>query len=149
MKEQIFFTKEWRNIRQKSGCLNHSNELIFQVKTPSERKTSAVLNMQTLFENYVTPHSNFPLEMWAEIPSNNKRTNNAAELFHAHFNAQFYTTHPTIFIFLEVLAKLQVTTYVKMRGTNIAAPYKKAERERKKGKFAWKFVITWEICSFE
>ena len=30
-KEQIFFTKERRIIRQKSGCLNDSNERIFQV----------------------------------------------------------------------------------------------------------------------
>ena len=35
-----------------------------------------------------------------EIPSNTKRTNNMAESFHAHFNAHFYTTHPTIFVFL-------------------------------------------------
>ena len=42
------------------------------------------------------------VEMWAEIPSKNKRTNNAAESFHA----QFYTTHPTIFVFLEVLVIL-------------------------------------------
>ena len=31
MKEQIYFMKERRIIRQKSGGLNHSNEPIFQV----------------------------------------------------------------------------------------------------------------------
>ena len=41
-------------------------------------------------------------EMWAEIPSNNKRTNIVVELFHA----QFYTTHPTFFVFLEVMVIL-------------------------------------------
>ena len=30
-KEQIFFTKERRIVRQKSGCLKHSNGRIFQV----------------------------------------------------------------------------------------------------------------------
>ena len=30
-KADLFFMKEQRNIRQKSGCLNHSNEQIFQV----------------------------------------------------------------------------------------------------------------------
>ena len=54
-----------------------------------------------LFENYVSPHSRFPPEMWAEIASNNKRTNNGTE----SFNAQCYTAHPTIFVFLEVLVK--------------------------------------------
>ena len=44
-----------------------------------------------------------------------------------HFNAQFYTTHPTFFVFLEVLVKLQ--TYVKMRGTNVDSPFKETERE--------------------
>ena len=67
--------------------------------------------------------------MWAEIPSINKRTSNAAESFHAQLNEQFYTAHPTIFLFLEVLVKLQAKTYVKMRGTNVVAPYKKTEKE--------------------
>ena len=30
-KSGIIFTKEWRKLKQKSGCLNHSNERIFQV----------------------------------------------------------------------------------------------------------------------
>lgn len=83
-----------------------------------------------LVENYVTDNSKFPSEMWAEVPSNNKRTNNSAESFHAHFNAQFYSAHPTIFIFMEVLQKLQATTYVKIRGTNVAAPCRKVDREK-------------------
>ena len=29
-KSRFIFTKEWRTIRRKSGCLNHSNERIFQ-----------------------------------------------------------------------------------------------------------------------
>ena len=43
------------------------------------------------------------------------RTNNAAESFHAHLNGQFYSHHPTIFVLLDVLKKLQATTYVKAR----------------------------------
>ena len=35
-KEQIFFTKEQRKIRQKSRCLNHSNKQILQVMSPSD-----------------------------------------------------------------------------------------------------------------
>ena len=30
-KSRFIFTKEWRTVRQKSGCLNHLNEQIFQV----------------------------------------------------------------------------------------------------------------------
>ena len=36
---------------------------------------------------------------------------------------------PAFFVFLEVLVKLLATIYVKMRGTNVVAPYKKTERE--------------------
>ena len=32
-KSRLIFTKERRTIRQKSGCLNHSNKRIFQVNT--------------------------------------------------------------------------------------------------------------------
>ena len=44
-----------------------------------------------------------------EIPSRNvglnaikqQRTNTATESFHAHFNAQCFTAHPTFFVFLD------------------------------------------------
>ena len=34
-----------------------------------------------------------------EIPPNTKKTNDMVESFHMYFNAHFYTTHPTIFVF--------------------------------------------------
>ena len=43
-----------------------------------------------------------PFEMLVEIPLNTKRTNNVAESFHVHFNAQFYTAHPTILVFFSI-----------------------------------------------
>ena len=68
--------------------------------TPEDRHCSKYTGY--LFKNYVTSHWKFPPEMWAEILSNNIRTNNAAESFHEYFNAQFYTAHSNNFIFLEV-----------------------------------------------
>ena len=41
-----------------------------------------------------------PFEMWVEISSNTKRTNNVSESFHVNFNAHFCTTDPTVFVFL-------------------------------------------------
>ena len=41
-----------------------------------------------LVENHVTNDSTFPPSMWADIPSDEKRTNNAAESYHAHLNEQ-------------------------------------------------------------
>ena len=43
--------------------------------------------------------------MWAGLPGDMKRTNNGTESFHAHFNEQFYSAYPTIFIFLDTLKK--------------------------------------------
>ena len=62
-----------------------------------------------LLENFVTFDSKFYPDMWAGIPLEEKRTNSYTESFHAHFNAQFYKPHPTIFIFNEFY--LAVTTF--------------------------------------
>ena len=51
-----------------------------------------------LFDKYVIFESKFTPNMWAGIPSEDKRTNNSKESFHAHYNEQYYASHPTIFI---------------------------------------------------
>jgi hypothetical protein len=64
-------------------------------------------------ENYISPESTFPPPMWSAQPSAEvKRTTNGAESFHAHFNEQFYSAHPCIFVFLDNLLKIQTTTYI-------------------------------------
>ena len=55
--------------------------------------------------NYVTSESKFPPDMWAGIPSEDKRTNNGTESFHTHSNEQFYTSHPAVFIVTDILKK--------------------------------------------
>ena len=52
-----FFLPKSRNIRQKNRWLNHPNERIFQVMTPSDTKPTAVLNMQTIY--YTPPQTLF------------------------------------------------------------------------------------------
>ena len=68
--------------------------------------------------------------VWAEEPSDAKRTNNGSESFHAHFNEQFYVHHPTIYIFIDVITKLQATTYIKFRFSDKSALVSKKEKER-------------------
>ena len=34
--------------------------------------------------------------------------------FHSQYNAQFYAVHPNIYVFIDVLNKLQANTYVKI-----------------------------------
>jgi hypothetical protein len=52
------------------------------------------------------------------------------EAFHSHFNRQFYSTHLSIFTFIDVITKIQTTTYVKMRCLNVDAALRKPEKER-------------------
>ena len=41
-------------------------------------------------------------------------TNNGAEAYHSHLNAEFYVKHPNIYMFVDVLKKVQQTAYVVM-----------------------------------
>ena len=83
-----------------------------------------------LVDNYVTAESRFPPSLWAEVPSTLKRTNNSAEVFHSQFNAQFYSAQPAIFVFMDVLQKLQAKTYLKMSSTDQAVTARKEDRTR-------------------
>ena len=47
-----------------------------------------------------------------------------------NFNEQFYTSHPTIFIFIDILKKVQATTYGKLRSLNYQTPRKRVEKEK-------------------
>jgi len=58
---------------------------------------SDVLNFSDyIYDNYIQENCLFPPEMWAEIPSDLPKTTNGPEAFHSHYNAQFYSTHPSI-----------------------------------------------------
>ena len=84
-----------------------------------------------ILENYIKADSKYPPSIWAAPPNvDSKRTTNGPESFHSHFNSQFYASHPSIFIFLNVLQKIQTTTYIKIRSLSTCAPVRKADRER-------------------
>jgi hypothetical protein len=84
-----------------------------------------------ILESYIVPDSRFPPTLWSSLPSlNTKRATNGAESFHAHYNEQFYAAHPTIFIFLDVLSKIQTTTYVKVRTIHMPAVIRRSEMEK-------------------
>jgi hypothetical protein len=84
-----------------------------------------------ILENYVTVNSKFPPTIWAAPPdTDTKRTTNGPGSFHSHLNAQFYACHPSIFIFLDILLKIQTTSYIKIRTLHIQAATRKNEKER-------------------
>ena len=59
---------------------------------------------------YMTDESMFPPILWSQVPSDSKRINNGPESFHAHYNEQFYSSHPAIYVFIDNIIKLQTTT---------------------------------------
>jgi hypothetical protein len=51
-----------------------------------------------------------------------------SESFHSHYNEQFYSHHPNIYIFIDVIKKIQATTYVKMRSLDMPAAVRAASQ---------------------
>ena len=61
---------------------------VIMSEAPSDSRCTYYADYLTV--NYITQESKFPPNLWAEPPSNVRRTTNGAGLFHSHFNAQFY-----------------------------------------------------------
>ena len=48
--------------------------------------------------------------MWAAVHDlTSKRMNNGPETFYSKLNAHFYASHPNIFLFVDVITKMQAT----------------------------------------
>jgi hypothetical protein len=80
----------------------------FMSDASNNKKFSEFADYLTL--TYKTQESLFPPQLWAEKPSDMKRTNNGPASFHCHYNGQFYASYPSIYQFLEVLIGQQTFT---------------------------------------
>jgi hypothetical protein len=78
-----------------------------------------------LTDNYVTQESR-----WAEPPSDARPTTNGPESFHSHYNAQSYSSHPFIFVFLDAILQIQTVNYIKIRHISDVAPQSRTEKEK-------------------
>ena len=75
--------------------------------------------------------SKFPPILWAEPPDLLfPYAHNGAESYHSHLNAEFYVKHPNIYVFVDVLKKIQRTAYVSMHSMSQQARKSKYEREK-------------------
>lgn len=73
-----------------------------------------------ILQYYVTPESRYHPMFWVVISVNDsKRTTNGTESFQADFNAQFYSDHPKIYFYLDVIKKIQTTAYTSTWGNCI------------------------------
>jgi hypothetical protein len=61
---------------------------------------------------------------------NNFPISEFAESLYCHYNGQFYSSHPSIHVFLEVILDQQATTCIKMRNMTEQAPQPRIEREK-------------------
>ena len=50
--------------------------------------------------------------------------------FHSHYNEQFYTAHPSIYIFIDVIKQIQSTTYIKIHGLDTPAILRRSEKKK-------------------
>ena len=103
---------------------------------PSDNKVQDFADY--VLSTYVDDNARYPPSVWAEIPSNSRRTNNGPEAFNSHYNEQFYSSHPSTFVFLDTLSltKIQPTTYIKIRSTSSEAA--RSRHDYEKGNFAMK-----------
>lgn len=84
-----------------------------------------------LVENYIDENSMFPPQIWATTKITHTLTTNACESFHSRFNGSFYSTHPSIYIFIEKLKEFQIDTYIKLQSVTVPAKIKDFTTKRK------------------
>lgn len=65
-----------------------------------------------LVNNYVDASSHFPPALWASTDLSSERTTNGCEAFHSTLRGMFCSPHPNIFVFLDALKGIQVTSYI-------------------------------------
>lgn len=83
-----------------------------------------------LVENYISEEARFPPNIWAEASASIHRTTNACESFHSHLNSSFYNAHPSLFVFVEVLLRIQEETYIKCRSVDNTKIVRNATRKK-------------------
>ena len=58
------------------------------------------------------------------------QTNNGPEAFHSKLNSHLHASHPNIFLFFDVIKKMQATTYIKIRAIDSIFAPRKCEAEK-------------------
>lgn len=132
--QKLGLTTEYKNRDSEIGrWLKHSFGMMFldphevgeffaekfaQTKPTDERVTKFA---DYLVDNWISEDAAFPPELWASKSATATRTTNACESFHSHFNQSFYSSHPSLFIFIfyiYILKSVQIETYIKIRSVD-------------------------------
>jgi len=55
--------------------------------------------------NFIENGNRYPPHVWVESPTNEPSTTNGPESYHRHLKDQFYSLHPSIYNFIEVIGE--------------------------------------------
>jgi hypothetical protein len=81
-------------------------------------------------ETYID-NTMFPPELWAQTSITVHSTTNGAEAFNRHFAGQFNSSHPTFYVFWQMIVKQQSVTYAIMNSLNTIRAITSAEKNRR------------------
>ncbi|KAE9522680.1 hypothetical protein AGLY_016902 [Aphis glycines] len=110
---KYFFGLPFLNSNDVSDCFT---DYLMAIQPRNEK---VEIFVDYILETYISNESNFPPFLWAEYSASTMRTTNSCEDFHSKLNALFYSAHPNIFIFIDVLKNIQKHTYIKLRSTHL------------------------------
>lgn len=92
-----------------------SDCFVFDLMEEQPENNNALTKMADyLVDNYIPESSQFPPYLWASNCHSTENTTNACESFHSKFNDYFYSSHPSLYIFIDILKQFQTETYIKI-----------------------------------
>src|SRR5699024_3436996 len=91
----------------------------FDFEHASFNNTRVTEFLDYIVDNYIDSNSKFPPEIWASASASTQRTTNCCESFHAKWNQSFYSSHPNICQFIQILKEFQTHTYIKMNSCHL------------------------------
>lgn len=72
-----------------------------------------------IINTYITPDCDYPPSLWVMYSGSIiTRTTNSCEAFHSKLNGIFYSAHPNIYKFIDILKNVQKDTYIKIRSSS-------------------------------
>jgi hypothetical protein len=83
-----------------------------------------------IYDNYISADAAFPPALWAAAPDISVRTTNGAESFHAQLNGQFYCPRPNIYVFVDVILRIQTGTYITIHSSTQGARIDRKSSEK-------------------
>jgi hypothetical protein len=122
--------------------------LEFLSNLPNDKREEELLRLPARKFYWCRLH--FSSAVWSECTSSSLSTINTCKIFHAHFNALFYSAHHKIFALVSALQKIQNETYIKVRSViheDLKNQLHKKEDSSKTGRYRVNLISRIEFVS--